>query len=470
MASIAAEARFLQFLIILLEEQQIDAEVYAEYFLTLLKDDGCDVGTLTEWIHGICPDLSEDGCVALSAKIFSAYLAREQQPTDLTEQISDGGTGNNNLISEPAAPAPHDKAVDSETKDNSEVIPSVEVAAGTFPSVNDIAAAADEGVSFQEWDDSEDTDDVPLICLAEVAFAVEELLAERYPTIMFSSELIVNLLNILGYHRDAVVNIVSRAYDTASSCKPCRHMLNSSCRLVNCPFEHDVSMVPCRYWLLFTGCAALSSNDASRSCVFLHDIPGDWLEEEMLKNGFNAQNNSDISSDSQLYFPSLPAKISANQTRPDEFFVKAEANNKVSRSKKQKQIIRLGAASYEPKREGGSHSSAQPAQPAFIVKEQTNMINIEVAARWFCCADQTRLHGQLALDGIAWVDTGKYSVILNELNLTLKSVAGKSVGTEYINMRQKAREAALARNKLLDNASRAYISYVYFSSYHKHIF
>lgn len=66
-------------------------------------------------------------------------------------------------------------------------------------------------------------------------------------------------------------------------CKPCRHILTTSsfdfstvceerCLLVNCPFEHNLGCITCKFWMGKDGCALPEG-----CCPFLHDIDSEYL-------------------------------------------------------------------------------------------------------------------------------------------------------------------------------------------------
>lgn len=104
-----------------------------------------------------------------------------------------------------------------------------------------------------------------------LAINVKERLQLLCPFIVFSTEAICSVLyDCAGDFEQAAENIQS-AYNVATACKPCRHMMTGKCYKRDCAFEHDVAGVTCRFWLLDPGCAALSIQDGG-TCQFQHRI------------------------------------------------------------------------------------------------------------------------------------------------------------------------------------------------------
>jgi hypothetical protein len=118
-------------------------------------------------------------------------------------------------------------------------------------------------IGYSEGNGEEYTDMVAL------AIEVEDKLLVRCPTLVFSSEAIyVVLYDCQGDSNLTAVTIES-SYNEAAVCKPCRHMMTGKCYKHECPFQHDVSYITCKFWLLAQGCSALSVHDGG-TCPFQH--------------------------------------------------------------------------------------------------------------------------------------------------------------------------------------------------------
>lgn len=397
--------------------ENIDTSVCVDYFLTLLEE-GCDAAALEEWIRGICPDLPENEFEVLSRNIYSAYSGRQQLfGTAMNESV--------NKTSSSSSSTNCDTAEEREPVEDPDVFVGNEaMSCKSQPTnvgddgANAIAESLSIGVASAVFDcDTANCDvdafddiiDTPALFLADLAFVVEEHLERRYPSIIFSNELIVNLLAVLEYSPVSVANIISRAYDTASNCRPCRHLMNSSCKLVNCPFEHNLQYIPCKYWLLLAGCRAFNEQSLAHPCLFLHDIPAAWLEEESRRNQHGQNFAADIDDDAEPNFPILSTgSVSQQVTRKEKPCDPLDSLLKTSKSKKTKKVILLGAASYQPKHE---RIVDQRSLPAPSKQGTTCSVDVAAAARWFHSSSDTRHGGIMASDGISWVETGKLSAV-----------------------------------------------------------
>jgi hypothetical protein len=466
---------FRKYLVDVLDSHQVDGSVYADYFITMLVE-GCETQALVEWIQGICSDLTEEKCASLGQMIVERYYSKSMSqssesspfPSNSAAAVSstieiasadvndvhlslEGGPSdtcmldNSSLLKDSALTTNFDIGDNKDNADSSAV---------SVNSGNNLSGSLD-GTTYSE--DDNDLIDLTLLHSMESAFVVEERLSGLYPSITFACDLIFNLLGLLNYDVDAVTNIICRAYERSLSCKPCRHLINSSCRIVNCPYEHDLGTVPCRYWLLFTGCAvwkdqqtaSSSPSSSARTCPFLHDIPTEWIEAELALK-LSAQGSSFAEDYPPLSeeFPSLPSKPTpakaksgagqqSPQTSPKLKLTKSSAGNK----HKGKQVIRLGAAGYKPDTvHSTSSKQTNPQQYSRIGHDKLSDKDVISGLTWFADTNNNELSTKMHQDGIMWVETGK------------------SVGDEYAALREKAHDAAIARNKLLDNATRAYVA------------
>ena len=257
------------------------------------------------------------------------------------------------------------------------------------------------------------------------AMEVEEILArvDKCPSIVFSSEAIYAVLWDPYCNGDAetAADSIENAFKTASSAKPCRHMLTGKCYKKDCAFLHEVHDITCRYYLMQQGCAMLSVHDGG-DCPFKHTVDVLQLQSQQssaLSSSAAAMKEQDIHS--QASFPSLPSAStatpggaggggSARSNGSSSLYAQSEYASALSRSQggqgldsgaktKQTTLTHTGS--------GGTSSSGRQGS--------TNLLRSD------------------------WVDSGH------------------SVAIDYATLREQARTLAIARNKCLEEATQAYL-------------
>ena len=181
------------------------------------------------------------------------------------------------------------------------------------------------------------------------AMEVEEILShsDKCPSIIFSSEAIYAVLWDPYCNGDAETAAISieTAFKTASSAKPCRHMLTGKCYKKDCAFLHDVQDITCRYYLMQQGCAMMSVHDGG-DCPFKHTVDvqsspsNNALSSTVIKQQEHGiEDTTDIHN--QALFPSLPttstsssggANASRSNSNNSHFYTQSEYASVLSRT------------------------------------------------------------------------------------------------------------------------------------------
>lgn len=151
--------------------------------------------------------------------------------------------------------------------------------------------------------DDEETEGFNFI---EKAIELEEYLETRYgatgQSTAFSADSIWQALCLCSGEVEHSCQLLESVLQALNECRPCRHLLQGGCFRSDCRFNHDLSSVPCRYWLLSaSGCTL-------EQCPFSHNI-------EVVVSTISADTNSNgtttfsgIIEDS--HFPQLGATAS----------------------------------------------------------------------------------------------------------------------------------------------------------------
>lgn len=148
------------------------------------------------------------------------------------------------------------------------------------------------------------------------AINVKDCLQASHPSLAFSSTAIYTVLYECNGDIEQTANSIGLAYDEAAQCKPCRHRMTGKCHKRDCAFQHDVSTVTCRFWLLENGCTALSSEEGG-SCIFQHKVfplaPRRETEMEILIRSVAELQEESVTDVSSGYYPSLTLFPSISQ-------------------------------------------------------------------------------------------------------------------------------------------------------------
>lgn len=116
----------------------------------------------------------------------------------------------------------------------------------------------------------------------------------------YSVEALFEALSYTGGDIYSAASIIEGSEVACALCKPCRHMLIGQCFRSDCTFDHELSHITCRHWLLATGCASFKDGTY---CPFLHNLTNNYnVEEDVLNNGENKDNELLLD---ETFFPSL---------------------------------------------------------------------------------------------------------------------------------------------------------------------
>jgi hypothetical protein len=169
--------------------------------------------------------------------------------------------------------------------------------------------------NYREDQDDELSNDAYADYTLNQAFYVDDMLLTHYPNVQYSSAVIFEALQMTNYSIEEAFNLIIYAQSLVDQCRPCRHMLNSKCLRRDCYFDHDVSEIPCRYWLLSVGCSNWSGDNGTNSystCPFQHHLPQ-----------VNTYHNNDVDNRTEALtedFPSLQStvkvKVKSEKTTP----------------------------------------------------------------------------------------------------------------------------------------------------------
>jgi hypothetical protein len=204
-----------------------------------------------------------------------------------------------------------------------------------------------------------------------------------------------------GGDTNYAVTLVLNAFYKMHSFKPCRHFMQGHCLRKDCAFSHDFSSVPCRYWLLEgPGC---SNGD---SCSFLHWVP------ELDANSSLCEETPALVVDDVDEFPSLTP---------------------IPKGKV------LGGAKTAP---------AIP--PNSLVKKPVVEQKVPVSSTNTPVTGPSKVPSSAASNNLSFETFGVHEWV----------ASGRSVKATYETHRAAARQLAVSRNKLLQEATNAYMRHV----------
>jgi len=252
---------------------------------------------------------------------------------------------------------------------------------------------------------------------------------------LFSTDSICWALSKAEMIPEKATAMLLEARKLVDACKPCRHMLTGKCMRKGCWFDHDLMQFPCRYWLL-SSCALQtvgqltqdSPENFANVCPFMHDLP--YLEFSLLNEA--AQDSSKPSLDASS-FPQLSEnfepKSSFNKLNPRNLeFAKAL----LSKSGNSVQTVKNDSS----KRNERSQLTKSRNKQIVLNELQELLEDVSPSKSIF----EFYKSNEVALRAVEWVPTGDV------------------VGRDYETLRREARQYAIGRNKLFEQATRAYIS------------
>lgn len=422
----------------------LDAEIYLDYLLGLLysvAEAGGDTTALVAFFQEC--NLSEEEAFNVASRIYEAYVTawwsashhdslNPETAYALPDAVEDVDSAAEPLVAgddftsgpapglhaeaqAPAAVGPppgllpahkdhpqEDFGTDDEPFD----------AAEYFVDGEDDAAAAAAGEAGDGFD-----------LMVTVDLVEDALKAQHDWSQEFPPEVLFLALNKADCDVDATARLLMHNVDVLAQCKPCRHLLQSRCVRSDCFFDHDLSNVPCKFWLYYGSC-----EQSTEDCVFMHDLRDPPPPPRTVAGAAGKPAVPDASA-----FPSLlsatGSKMSARQRSATGFM---EAINRAAEARgatqREQKVRRSGYGAY------GSASSLKESlfELGFISKEslrehQYHQYNVDAAAAG-------------SVSAAAYWKSG-----------------GDTLRVAYQQLRQDAATLAKARNHYLQQATQAYL-------------
>ena len=219
----------------------------------------------------------------------------------------------------------------------------------------------------------------------------------------YSTEALFTAIATANGNIENAMKIVVSAEEQIYNCKPCRHLMNGGCLRNDCKFDHDLSIIPCKYWILDCKCSLQQNGEY---CPFLHDFSPHVLET--IQN-----NNKSLILDTEEEFPSLPTKPKNNK------------QEKITASSLSKTLFQTVGI-----------SNNITSQVTTTTTTATTKNNLPTTVKG---NDQILKKGkEISLS--EWVDSGQ------------------NISKEYEKYRSEARTLAIGRNSLLQEATNAYLA------------
>ena len=188
--------------------------------------------------------------------------------------------------------------------------------------------------------DIEDENNMTWIFLA---LSLDEYLEQvMVPYKYLASYVIYESLFLCDGNMYQAADLIMLADNMIETCQPCRHMITSKCLRKDCYYQHDVSHIPCRYWMLSVGCNLYNQG---QFCPFLHQLPPvSTLQYDSVNN--NTNNSQITTSINVMDFPQLTSNKSKNNisktnrdmNEENEIFTEAVSEADINKFKKQKQL------------------------------------------------------------------------------------------------------------------------------------
>jgi hypothetical protein len=254
----------------------------------------------------------------------------------------------------------------------------------------------------------------------ELADLLEALLAEGAPSAFYSPEAVVVALKISDGDVHSAYEAIITAEAVAGRIKPCRHLLTGRCMRRDCMFDHDLAHITCRYWLT-SGC------QSEGLCPFLHDMP---RVAPSVKGPDTSQPIAELTAD---MFPALPSRPRAAPT-PASVYVGPVLEFRFSRSR----VVYSSDKKYVPQLERSENARPAQSSSSSASSKPGKRLTIKIPT--------------------AWVASGTGFSLLHYTVMTiLIHIAGSALAATYKTLRAKARTLAISRNKLLEQATKAYM-------------
>lgn len=299
----------------------------------------------------------------------------------------------------------------------------------------------------------------------ELATSLEEYLISIQSTLSKHAGYSVDALYeaVLVTNGDLMLSslYILKTEDAINKAKPCRHKMSGHCARSDCMYDHNLSDIPCRYWLSAVGC---KSQDTS--CPFIHNLlpPDDNSNYVYDENNQVSDANKQEQRQEELLLDDLSLFPSLHVTKDDLDNSSATANVPWSKSCMTNVAvnqIRSSIYSNTPLSIDNVYDfpSLHDSMTGATIDNSSdlNYHYAEVLQNEYITQEPqhkgTDSYSNSYNGGKECKQKESYS------KSTIKSwvESGKSVGKKYQELRKEARELAIARNKFLEEATNAYL-------------
>lgn len=282
--------------------------------------------------------------------------------------------------------------------------------------------------------------------------SVEYTLANFYGfTTEFAPEAVMQALYKCDYDPQLAASVLFQAAALLESCKPCRHMMKNKCVRSDCAFDHDLGKFPCRYWL-YTVCAAVPNKDGGNGCLFAHDVPDPPPNAPALSADGSFENEAIPYTQGPLVNGSFP------DSPTSAFPSLSEANQASSDGFKPKQLTSVfkgvGYLNATLKEKPIDSSSAFPSTANNDLFYNSQSTSFKRSSTKIGFADILIQHKFASSD--KGRSTSNVFSTANKGILPGEWISEQSK-SDYEQMRAEARQYAVARNRLLEQATAAYV-------------
>lgn len=234
--------QFIMWLSPLLTSMGLEGDVYAPYIWGTLENDGDLDGVLAD----ISPHVETASIAAEISFVFRSMMHIDEIDKEGALELENGHMRN---------------MIDAGGGNDGEFY--------DCPLNEQLESTECELDHLNEYNEEGDLEDYQPFDFTVAAFELEEHLlssgdeASKYN---FSADSIWQALHYSCGDISSAARTLQKTWMTLTNCRPCRHLLQGGCFRKDCIFNHQLSAIPCRYWLLEgTGCV-------SDECPFSHSV------------------------------------------------------------------------------------------------------------------------------------------------------------------------------------------------------
>lgn len=428
---------------------EIDSESYIDYAIELLNQDLAQaaIPPSSQLYHFLLDCHLDEEIAQTIIEKFTTILKRgyanEEEVQDLQQSSSNSQS---NLDS-----APTFSETDATTEDDNE----------EDPLSNDVMNLTSYEV---DW--------MSLIDLLESHLSIYY----QYSQPEFSPPALMIALYKGYYQIDYAAQLLLNGVNVLNQCKPCRHLMQQGCFRRDCHFDHDLTRFPCRYWL-HSVCAnspqlpqnATNSEDffvnmtEKGSCVFSHDLP-DFIPEYYVTNP--TETNSATSVPATIVedeFPSLgksctssssPTKKSSDQY--SSAIVRAQQPSTDNTAAVDFPSLSAASTMKNPKKQ--ITKSTYSTSISSTANRGGNVVGGSggsYSSSSGSSSSQRKVFSEL-LEKAQFIPTSR-SDHSNRVKASEWVESGDVIRQDYEKLREEARQYAIGRNKLLQEATIAYM-------------